>query len=746
MQGGRVDAAEPFQDKRIASIPKTEVGKAADVRSFGATGKFFRIAAVKDGEQIRLPLNAADVALLQPDTLRLFLLDARSRRWTLIPESKYDQKNEILSAKVPGPGIYTVFGASRFEEVYDIQMKLCAERGKGRLVPPICKYILCPPEGFAENAIAMNSEVPVLIPPGQLAGGMGNVCEMCLKGGGGPLDFPECGLPDVRKPPKILDPHVLFPWPFKPHCFDASNGCTPGPYKVGQVDYNFENEFDLIPSGSTTPAYPGVDVRATVRYPATATGTGLPVAGTGRYPLILFLHGNHATCPCSCSHSCVPGDRIPNHLGYNYLLDILASWGFIAVSIDGFDVTCAWSAAMSDYEARGRLVLRHLQRWKDWDMGGTDPWSGLFQNRVNMNRIGLSGHSRGGEGVVAAEYINRTEGLGFAIRAVNAIAPTDQDPYIRYVPEVPYYLLLAASDGDVSNLQGLRTYDRTSLASATTQSEKAMLWVYGANHNFFNSVWTPAFGFACSSDDGVGEGRLSDSLQRLVACQSLVPFFRLHVQNESGYRKLFRGEVAVKGLEGVETYWTFQHPTRKEIDNFDTGDNPNTNSLGGAVTTSGGFMTFDEYEFKSSGPDLYNSSFRHFTHGLVLGWNSTQSYETVLPAGQRDVSAYSALALRISQILDGGVLNPLDTPRTFRVGLRTTTGIVSNVDFDVASLQSVPYPYEYNGGKTVLGMIRIPLKSFRNGNVAMPLTDIERVLIEFRGTGLVAIDDIQFTK
>jgi len=93
-----------------------------------------------------------------------------------------------------------------------------------------------------------------------------------------------------------------------------------------------------------------------------------------------------------------------------------------------------------------------------------------------MSRIGLSGHSRGGEGVVAAEFIKRAESLGFQIRAVNAIAPTDQDPLIHYVPQVPYFLLIAASDGDVSNLQGLRTYDRTSLAAAAVQSEKSMLW------------------------------------------------------------------------------------------------------------------------------------------------------------------------------------------------------------------------------------------------------------------------------
>jgi hypothetical protein len=536
---------------------------------------------------------------------------------------------------------------------------------------------------------------------------------------------------------------------FKARVAVPHNACTPGPYAVGTVEYNFEDEFDIIPSGGTAPAYPKVDVRGTVRYPATTSGPGQPVASTFvRYPLVIFLHGNHSTCsnPCSGSHACAPSDRVPSHRGYDYLLDVLASWGFIAVSIDGFDVTAAWSPLMSDYEARGRLVLRHLEKWQAWDASPVDPWGGLFQRRIDMSRIGLSGHSRGGEGVVAAEFINRAESLGFQIRAVNAIAPTDQDPLIHYVPQVPYFLLIAASDGDVSNLQGLRTYDRTSLAAAAVQSEKSMLWVYGANHNFFNTAWTPSFGVACALDDGVGEGRLSDSLQRRVACQSIVAFFRLYLQERQRFRKLLQGDVVVEGLDGVRMYWSYQGPVRQEVDNFDSGDDRTTNSLGGPVTTSGGFTTFDEFEFKASGPDLFNSSFRHFTHGLILGWNSTQTYETTLPAGQRDVSEYRALSLRMAQILDGGVLNPLDTPRTFRVSLRTGSGVVANAGFDVAGIQSVPFPYEYNGGKTVLGTIRIPLKGFRNGGTALPLDDIQAVILEFRGSGLVAVDDIQFTK
>lgn len=717
--------------------PSRLSGQLGSFRSFGATRKFYRVGSER---LVKLPLRAADVALLQPESIRLYKLNAPKQQWELVADSKYDPGSETISASLKEAGIYTAIGASRFEEVFEAQQGLC--RATAQPVAEICTRINCPAGGFEEAGQELSEEFPFPVDGGALARGMGNICEECTRRPRARGDFPECQLPGLKPglTPGLVAELIPWPLPIKSLCFDAGNVCSPGSFKIGQVDYDFEDEFNLIPTGSVTPAYPNVDVRATVRYPANVGGTGQPVAGTGRYPLVVFLHGNHATCPCSCSHTCPKASRIPNHLGYNYLLDLLASRGFIAVSIDGFDVTCAGSIDMSDYEARGRLVLRHLQKWKGWDAGGGSPWGTLFKNRVNMAKIGLSGHSRGGEGVVAAEYINRTEGLGFGIKAVNAIAPTDQDPDIRYVPQVPYFLLLAASDGDVSNLQGLRTYDRTSVEGILTQSEKTMGWVYGANHNFFNTVWTPGMGFSCASDDGTGDGRLGDSLQRLVGCQGILPFFRLHLRGESGFRKMFRGEVALGGLGGVRMYWAYQHPVRREVDNFDAGNNPNTNSIGGAVTTTGGFSSFNEF---NAGTAPLNF---HSTRGLLLAWNNNQTYETTLPVGKRNVSGYSAVAIRVSQVLDNGVLNKLDTPRTLMVSLKATAGTVSNVNFDVAGFQSVPYPYEGNGGKSVLGTIRIPLSAFRNGNAALPLSDIERIIIQYRGSGKIAVDDIQFTK
>jgi hypothetical protein len=61
-------------------------------------------------------------------------------------------------------------------------------------------------------------------------------------------------------------------------------------------------------------------------------------------------------------------------------------------------------------QARGRLVLKHLQRLYEWNTNGTPPDKrgtiGIeLRNRLDFNNIGLMGHSRGGEGVRAAYNI-----------------------------------------------------------------------------------------------------------------------------------------------------------------------------------------------------------------------------------------------------------------------------------------------------------------------------------------------------
>ena len=70
-------------------------------------------------------------------------------------------------------------------------------------------------------------------------------------------------------------------------------------------------------------------------------------------------------------------------------------------------------------------MLKFLDKLRDWSANGSDPFGRIFNGKLDLSRVALSGHSRGGEGVAAADVLNATWPAPHSILAVNAIAPTD---------------------------------------------------------------------------------------------------------------------------------------------------------------------------------------------------------------------------------------------------------------------------------------------------------------------------------
>ena len=110
---------------------------------------------------------------------------------------------------------------------------------------------------------------------------------------------------------------------------------------------------------------------------------------------------------------------IPSYAGYDGLGRNLASHGMVVVSIGANGIN-ANDGFLDDggASARAQLILEHLRRWRTWDAdAGASPFGARFVGHIDLDRVGLMGHSRGGEGIAAAVQLNQRSSVRFGIRA-----------------------------------------------------------------------------------------------------------------------------------------------------------------------------------------------------------------------------------------------------------------------------------------------------------------------------------------
>ena len=205
--------------------------------------------------------------------------------------------------------------------------------------------------------------------------------------------------------------------------------------------------------------------------------------GAGPFPLVLMVHGNHLMEDFSDG-------------GYGYLGELLASKGIIAVSVDeNFLNYSVWSGIPEqDMKMRAWMLLKHMEQIAQLNDNPDNPFSG----RVDLGRVGLIGHSRGGQAVAMAADAGRWFSDDEAIKvleqativSVMAIAPTDKrvDEKSAYLSNVNYLTLQGAMDADVNNFYGERQYNRSSFIGQEGRF-KAALYIADANHSQFNEDW-----------------------------------------------------------------------------------------------------------------------------------------------------------------------------------------------------------------------------------------------------------------
>ena len=329
-----------------------------------------------------------------------------------------------------------------------------------------------------------------------------------------------------------------------------------GPFAVATGQYKFKaSEDKMVLTGIQT------ELWARVFWPKIST---LQDARRTQ-PILFFLHGNHPTCGLieatgprsgqrfnrNCKYTqegiCPDGQIVtPNHEGYNYVAAHLASYGYIVVSINANRGINCNSGSEEDSGlnlARGKLVLRHIQKWHEWATRGGAPRSlnvkpNAFINKIDFENIGLMGHSRGGEGMRAAYALYRDIGSpwpklipGAKFTGIFEIGAVDgQTNRVLDAEDTAWNQLLPMCDGDVTDLQGRLPFERMILRGReSTASPKSLYMVWGTNHNFYNSEWQQSDSRSCSGHDPIfGSGPVSLEQQQ-IARTSMSAFFLSHV-------------------------------------------------------------------------------------------------------------------------------------------------------------------------------------------------------------------------
>jgi len=489
------------------------------------------------------------------------------------------------------------------------------------------------------------------------------------------------------------------------------------------------------------------------------------------HPLLIFLHGNHATCgrfegagpgrfdisiQYTFTGTCPPGYVVvPSHEGYAYFAERLASWGYIVVSINanrGVNAAPGLSDDRGLNLRRGRLILRHLQKLAAWNSGSEATPASLgfsLQGKLDFNHVGMMGHSRGGEGVRAALAQFRDAGspwpalIGVPVNfeGIFEIGPVDgQTSRILNAEGLAWNVLLPMCDGDVFNLQGVRVFDRM-LRNRTDNpaTQKSTFTVWGANHNFYNTEWQLSDSPGCLGHRRLFDRLLGSADQRQTSMASVLAFFRAHVgaNKNPEFANIFNPQFALP-------------PSLANVTRVDRGytDSPNS-----SITEV--FEDFDQPTgFNTSGftNDASNITIAHdriANHSSVqrvarISWDNPgagtffQSNWTA-PGSGRSVTAFETLDFRVSAQCKDLPCNTTDSGFNFEtnfsirlvgangslsnpVQLRDYASLTGPVGGLVLGIGSSPHP--------ILMTARIPLTAFGNA----PLTSLRGVRFTFDDT------------
>lgn len=399
--------------------------------------------------------------------------------------------------------------------------------------------------------------------------------------------------------------------PYSVETVDYGPGETIGAGTVSLTRYMKRDTDDL--TGSYVDAFMDYDLNAVplrgrVWYPAEAKNC----------PVLFIAHGNHEI-------------TTESYLGYGYLGEYLASHGYVVVSVDHN----ACNMLSNENDGRAVLLLEHIGLLLGYNEEAGNPLFG----RLDEDNIAIAGHSRGGEMVATAYLFNGYDcypengtvefDYHYHIKSIIAIAPTVN----QYKPadhsveleDVNYLLLHGAADRDVTNFMGMAQYENISF-SGEGDYLKTALYIAGANHGQFNSLWgeydqsgpfTPLLNV---------EGLLPEEDQQQIARLFIKVFLDVTLLGDDTNRALLtdwdRFASQLPETVYVQCYETSGFTA---LADFEEDSDLETGTMEGVTLSASGVNWWTEELMNFAGNTSYD------THALRLRWSGRGSYVLALP-------------------------------------------------------------------------------------------------------------------
>lgn len=493
-----------------------------------------------------------------------------------------------------------------------------------------------------------------------------------------------------------------------------------------------------------------------------------PGGGDGPFPLVLIVHGQH------------PMDDFSDP-GYAYLGELLASRGFIAVSVDEnflnlsplADLLMVQTLIEPD-DLRGWLLLEHLRLWRDWN---GDPGS-VFYQLVDLDRIALIGHSRGGLAVAVAAAFNKLPcypddgalrfDYGFHIRSLVGVAPADGGyrPAERDIvlEDVNYLVLQGAHDMDVFTFQGNRQYARVRFTpGGGDRLFKAAVYIYGANHGQFNTGWGRKDLFEPVMRVFNLEQLMPGEEQQRIAQVTVSAFLEATLRGESGYRDLFRDLRRGRAWLPETIYLQqYEDAATQMVSTFEEDVDLSTTTLPGGRLAGENLTVWRERPAAAKWGNLGDQT-------VYLGWDAratggTASYAIRVPPQALALTGESVLVLAMADA------NEDPTPETEEVGAEVE-GFRPPIDLTVAvvdgageearlplshfsllqpqlegQLGKARFMSPFPASEAVLQHFEYPLADFAAANPAFDPAGLAEVRLVFDRTeaGVVVLDNVGF--